>query len=203
MVPRAMIYAGSKILGWIVVLIILMLLPGRASSGNYALTLYGGKYSDDRLGHVLLSKPVEFVDSYVAVAALSRIFTLQSRSHQWELEGQLGKHYDGQDHWEFNILALYRWQRFPWNDYLKTSAAIGDGFSYASETPPLEAQSTTNEGATRLLNYILVEFTFAPPQVDNWALVVRVHHRSGVYGLFNDVEGGSNVLAAGVKIKFD
>jgi hypothetical protein len=202
MVPVVMEYAISQKRRCFAVMFII-LSPVQVIASEFALTLYSGKYSDDRLGHVLLSKPVEFTDSYVAVAALSKIFTLESRSHQWEVEGQLGKHYDGQDHWEFNILALYRWQRFPWNHYLQTSVAIGDGLSYASETPPLEAQSTTNEGATRLLNYILVEFTFAPPQVDNWALVARVHHRSGVYGLFNDVEGGSNVLAAGVKFSFD
>lgn len=180
---------------------VVVLLPATAvASEAYALTVYSGKYSDDRLGDVLVSKPVHFMDSYLAVAAVSKIFPLASRSHQWELEGQLAKHYRGQSHWEFNALAIYRWQRFPWNPYLKTSIALGDGLSYATSTPPLEAASTTNVGATRLLNYILVEITYAPPQVKDWALVVRVHHRSGVYGLFNDVEGGSNVIGMGIKI---
>jgi hypothetical protein len=181
--------------------VIALLLPVTSAARDaYALTLYSGKYSDDRLGDVLVSKPVHFIDSYVAVAAVSKIFPLASRSHQWELEGQAAKHYRGQSHWEFNVLAIYRWQRFPWNQILKTSIAIGDGLSYATRTPPLEAASTTNVGATRLLNYILVETTYAPPQVDDWAFVVRVHHRSGVYGLFNDVEGGSNVVGVGVKV---
>lgn len=166
------------------------------------LTLYLGKYSDDRLGDVLLSKPVAYANSYLAVAAWSRAFELNSPAHQWEVEVQAGKHLRSQHHSEFNLLALYRWQRFPWQHRLKTTVAIGDGLSYATAIPPLEASSTTNVGATRLLNYILVETTFAPPSVTDWSLVVRVHHRSGVYGLFDDVEGGSNVLAAGIKFRY-
>ena len=54
----------------------------------------------------------------------------------------------------------------------------------------------------RLLNYILGEMTVAPPQVKDWSLVVRVHHRSGVFGLFDGVEGGSNVIGAGVKFHY-
>ena len=178
------------------------LLQGQACAADYALTLYVGKYCDDRLGDILLSKPIEFVDSWLAVAAVSRAFRMKSPDHQFELEGQLGKHFRGQTHWEANIVAIYRWQRFPWQDKLRTSLAVGDGLSYASEIPPLEASSPTNVGAARLLNYVLVEATVAPPQITDWSLVVRVHHRSGVYGLFNGVEGGSNVIAAGIKFYY-
>lgn len=166
------------------------------------LTLYRGKYSDNKLAHTLLSKPISYWDSYLNVIALGRGFEFESPLHQWELEAQLGKHQRGQDHWEFNLVAIYRINRFPWHRYLRTTAALGEGLSYADEVPPLEAASTTNVGATRLLNYILFETTFAPPQVEDWSLVVRVHHRSGVFGLFNDVEGGSNIIAAGIKLRY-
>lgn len=168
-------------------------------AGDYYLTIYNGVYTDDRLGDVLLSKPVNELDSNLAVVALSKAFQFKRPNHQWELEAQLGKHYRGQNHSELNLLAIYRWQPPAWNQFLKTSFALGDGLSYASEIPPIEAASTTNVGSTRLLNYILVEMTAAPAKVNNWAFITRVHHRSGVYGLFNDVEGGSNVVAVGVK----
>ncbi len=176
--------------------------PVRAIADDYALTVYAGRYSDDRLGAVLVSKPIDFEDSWFAAAALSRAFAFDSPSHQWEIEGQIGRHFRGQTHGEFNLLAIWRWQRFPWNHRLRTTVAIGDGLSWATRVPPLEEASDTNVGATRLLNYILVEFTFSPPQVSDWSLAVRVHHRSGVYGLFDGVEGGSNVIAAGIKRYF-
>ncbi len=188
-------------LKWLMPLSIFFI-PYESCAANYYLTLYSGKYSDNKLGHVLLSKPVDFMDAYLGVVALSRGFAFESPAHQWELEGQLGKHFHEQHHWEFNIAALYRWQRFPWQKRLRTTLAIGDGLSYAAQTPPLEAASKSNVGATRLLNYVVVEMTVAPPEVKDWSLVVRVHHRSGVYGIFDDVEGGSNVIAAGIKFRF-
>ncbi|MBI3771224.1 MAG: hypothetical protein HY272_00755 [Gammaproteobacteria bacterium] len=166
------------------------------------LTVYAGKYTDDRLGEVLLSRPITYEDSYLGVVALARAFPLTSSKHRWELEGQLGKHFQGQDNWEFNLLAIYRWQQFPWNHLLRTSVAVGDGLSYASDVPRIESASHSNTGATRLLNYILVEVEMAPPKVHDWSLVTRVHHRSGVYGVFGDVRGGSNLICAGVKIPF-
>jgi hypothetical protein len=187
--------------GWLLAALFCLPSPLWAAGSN-SLTLYAGRYSDDRLGDVLLSKPVTYMNSWLLAVAASHAFALASPAHQWELEGQLARHVRGQHHWETNLLAIYRWQRFSWRRVLQTSLAVGEGLSYASRVPPLEAASQTNVGATRLLNYILVEMTVAPPQVKDWSLVVRVHHRSGVYGLFNDVKGGSNVIAAGVKFYY-
>jgi hypothetical protein len=176
--------------------------PLPADAGNHALTLYGGRYSDDRLTQAVLSRPLDYMDSHLAVAALSREFAFESPAHQWEIEGQAGRHFGDQTHWEFNVLAIYRWQRFPWDRFVRTTAAVGEGVSYATRVPPLEVASPTNEGAARLLNYILIELTFAPPAETDWSLVFRIHHRSGVYGLFGDVDGGSNVIAGGIKWRF-
>jgi hypothetical protein len=176
--------------------------PAPSSAADYFVTVYAGKYSDNTLGHILVSKPIEFWHSYLAVIAIAKIFPLASPAHQWEVEAQVGQHFAGQHHAEINAAVIYRWQRFPWNHYLKTSIALGDGFSYATEVPPLELNSPTNEGSAHTLNYIVLETTFAPPWAKNWSLVTRVHHRSGVYGLFNDVDGGSNVVAVGMKFRF-
>ena len=74
--------------------------------------------------------------------------------------------------------------------------------SYASEVPLLEDLSELETGSTRLLNYLLIEATFAPPKEEHWALVFRIHHRSGIFGVFDDVSGGSNVIALGIKYTF-
>jgi hypothetical protein len=166
------------------------------------ITTYIGRYSDDRLGDVLTNKPVNFEDAYIAVLAVSKIFHNPQPSYQWEVEGQIGKYFREQDHWEFNIAAIIRWNRFPWNHYLRTSLAIGEGLSFATEVPPLEEQSKTNSDATRLLNYVLIEMTVSPPQQNRWSIVGRIHHRSGVFGLFDDVTGGSNVLGMGIRYAY-
>jgi hypothetical protein len=182
--------------------VILLCNPGWVIAADRYVTFYGGRYSDDSLGDILVNKPLNFENSIIAVLAFSKTLYAKAPSYQWEVEAQFGKHFREQTHWEFNIAAIFRWKRFPWNQYLRTSLAIGDGLSYATEVPPLELSSHTNEGATRLLNYIVIEMTVAPPQVSHWSIVARIHHRSGIYGIFDDVRGGSNILGAGVKFEF-
>jgi hypothetical protein len=166
------------------------------------ITVYAGKYTDDKLGEVLTNKPITFEHSYLGVIAFSHTLGETLRAYQWELETQIGKHGGAQTHWEFNVAPVIRWKRFPWNDFLNTTVAIGDGLSCATEIPPLEQSSSTNEGAARLLNYFLFEMTAAPPGEYRWSIVGRVHHRSGVFGLFNNVHGGSNIVAIGLKFTY-
>lgn len=168
----------------------------------WLLTLYAGRYTDQRLlEDVLGQNALHFEQDWLLAAALARpVYT--GDCHDWEIEGQLAKHAGEQTHWETNGLVIYRWTCFPWNGFLRTSAAIGDGLSYATAVPSLELASHTNVGAQRLLNYLLIETTFAPAWAKDWSLVVRIHHRSGIFGLFGGVHGGSEVIAVGVKITF-
>ena len=46
------------------------------------------------------------------------------------------------------------------------------------------------------------ELTFADPDNKDLELVLRYHHRSGVFGLFDDVVSGSTFLSAGVRVRF-
>jgi hypothetical protein len=186
----------------IAIITLLVTLSAPSQAADYLLTVYGGRYTDNKLGKVLVSDPIAFEHANLGVLAIARAFALRSPAHRWEVEGQIGKHFHGQSHWELNAVAIYRWLKFPWNHYLNTTMAVGDGVSYATDVPPLERASTSNQGARRLLNYILVETTFAPPRARNWSLVTRVHHRSGVYGVFGDVRGGSNIVAVGIKVGF-
>lgn len=116
-----------------------------------------------------------------------------------EIEGQIVKHFDVQDHWEFNILAAGRWKYFPWNRYLNTSVAFGLGPSYASDEPEIEIK---NDGDTaRFMIYWMMELALALPDYPQVAFITRIHHRSNAFGLMTD-EGGSNALAFGLKFHF-
>lgn len=110
-------------------------------------------------------------------------------------------------HEEYNALLILRWLEFPWNRYLVTSFAFGDGLSYATKEPPIEMnQHNKNHGTenetSKLLNYMLFELAFALPQYQQFNVVLRIHHRSGIFGLINGVSGGSNFIGAGVKYYF-
>ena len=110
-------------------------------------------------------------------------------------------------HEEYNAVLILRWLKFPWNRYLLTSFAFGDGLSYATKEPPIEMnQHNINHGIenknSKLMNYMLFELAFTLPQLPEWSAIFRIHHRSGMFGLINGVSGGSNFIGAGIKYDF-
>lgn len=171
--------------------------------GDRAITVYGGRYTDNSLPEeILLLKSISYEDSWIAVAAYSEVFSKPVANRNWAYEGQVVKHSGDQDHWEYNALALHRWTHLEWLQPLRSSVAIGNGLSWATEIPSLEESSRTNRNATQLLYYLLLEVTIGLPYLENTDLVGRIHHRSGVLGLFDNVHGGSNIISLGFRHEF-
>ena len=163
----------------------------------WALTLYGGVYTDNTLGGVF-SFHLDPKDSYIGVLAVSREIWALTKHIRFEIEGQVGKHFAGQDHWELNALLVGRWVTFPWNDYVYTTFAVGEGLSWATEVPKLEKE--LDGPSHQLLNYMMFELSLSPPRYQEWAFVTRIHHRSGMFGVFG--HGSSNIMGAGIKYRF-
>lgn len=163
-----------------------------------SIILYGAKYTPDKLGDIFLNSH-ETSNSYLAALAWNREFSRSFGDLGWETEIQAVKHFGGQHHLEFNALVVARWHRFPWNRRIATTVAVGEGLSLATRTPQLERDNHTRVNA--LLNYLLFELTLAPPQ-SRWYWSGRIHHRSGVYGLFDGVHGASNFIGTGLGYRF-
>lgn len=167
------------------------------STNPWYVTAVGGVYS----GSQLLEIParLNLKDSYTFGVSVSKQFAEWTRFMRFEGELQVLKHFGDQDHWEFTGSLNLRWVVFPWNRYVETTVALGEGLSWATQIPALEKADPTNSENAQLLNYILIEVTFAVPD-SPWSLVTRIHHRSGVWGLFG--HSGSNVLEAGIRYRF-
>lgn len=165
---------------------------------NSFVSLYGGRACYDDLANILSKR--EYVDSYVAVLSVGKGLNSYKHYLRLEGEGQIAKHWGKQDHFEVNALLGLRWLPFPWDRYLDTSFAAGAGLSYATDEPEIEIEK--NDRTRRLLGYLMFELGVAVPQQPNWTLFVRVHHRSGAFGLFDGVSGGSNVVGAGLRYSF-
>jgi len=174
--------------------------PTVVDQAGWALTLYGGRLADNNLEELFTSFPPTWEDSYIAALGVAKEFARTGKHLRWELEGQVLKHFSRQDHWELTAALVVRWVTFPWDHYLDTTFAAGDGLSYATDIPRIEGEK--HNTTTRLLNYLLFEFTFSIPEHPEWALVTRIHHRSGVFGMFDGVRGASNVLGAGLRYSF-
>ena len=166
---------------------------------RWFVSLYRGQASDDKAREVLALN-ADYVDSYFCAFAAGRKFANYRGYIDFEAEVQIVKHFDLQDHFEFNALFIIRWLPFPWDEYLDTSFAFGDGFSYATKYPEIEVQE---EGETsKILNYFMFELAFVIPEQPNWSVFIRLHHRSGVFGLIDGVHGGSNATGIGFRYTF-
>lgn len=191
--------AKNSITTFCIAIIIITAISAQADDKKWATTIYGAVQADNDFD-AMFFKP-QFDGNYkLIVVALSRKIGSLTEHLQFELEGQAGKHFGDQSHMEFNGLIIARWLTFPWNKHLKTSFAVGEGLSLATEIPKFEALH--HEKTNQLLDYLLVETALSLPQTPQWSFVWRIHHRSGVYGLFNGVDGASNAMGVGLRYSF-
>ena len=99
-------------------------------------------------------------------------------------------------------VALYgRYDGFPWRNRLYTSVAFSTGLHWMNNLPESEtgtaAQPEPNQ--SKLLHYLSPEITFSLPNYLEHEVAIRYAHRSGVFGTFNGVWEGSNVLTIGYR----
>jgi len=170
--------------------------------GKWATTLYAARISSESGWEDVFVNPIgaDYVSAFLAVAGVSREYAHYSGGAlQLEAEGQIAYAFGDQQYWEFNVVpVVLRWQRFPWNRAVATSAAFGLGLSYTTELPDIEVEL---EGESkRLLVYWVAEFTAGFPN-NPWSVSLRLHHRSVAYGLMGD-EGGMNAVGLGVRRQF-
>ncbi len=186
-----------------VLILLLLITPlSQASNDNkeWAITVYQAVLTPDHIEDVLVGSADYDHDYQLTAIALSKTLPVSHPDYQLESEIQYVKHTQGQNHSELNALIALRWLPFPWDNVLNTDFAIGLGLSYATEVPPFEVANHSD--ANDFLAYILLELEFRPQSWQHWSVVLRSHHRSGAFGLFNGVHGASNSLGFGVKYRF-
>jgi len=164
----------------------LLEVPERAATGN--LHFSDANFAGIGLSRVIVPSftiPLPFTD-----AAL--------RGNRIEIEGQVLRHFGGQDHWESTLALMFRTGQIPLAGGLSLNFAVGEGLSYASARPRFEG--AINVRPTRTLNYLAFEAEFAHSSMPGVSLVARLHHRSGVFGLIAPQKSGSNFVGAGIRI---
>jgi len=160
---------AAETLRMIFALLSLALVTSGAAAGapdsGWAATGYVARISSEDGWEEVFFNPLfaSYVDDYLLVGALSKRYArLYDNALQLEAEGQVAYVLSDQHYWQLNAVPIMaRWQQFPWNHTVATSAAFGLGLSYATELPELEVQL---EGDTRqLLVYWVAELTAGPP----------------------------------------
>ena len=126
--------------------------------------------------------------------------------HVIDIEAEVGaaKRFGNQHEGEFWGAFYVRYTAFPWNKYLTTTFALSTGLSYATGISEFEKDhSELNPPAgTHVQHYFSPELTFALPEHKERQLVVRLHHRSGAYGVVSGAMSGATYLTVGVRAWF-
>lgn len=170
-----------------------------ATADSY-VAVYGGRLSADPLFETLTLQASFEHDHRLRGFAVGHTLARYRRQRSLAVEVQYNQHYGVQEYEEAVLVAIYRWAGFSWDHHVRTTFAVGEGVSWLSELSQLEARRHTN--TSRWLNYLLFEATLAPPSSHHWRFLIRVHHRSGIYGLINDVHGASNAMVLGIRYDF-
>lgn len=199
----------------------------RDRASGWFIAGYLGQLTDSTMPDIA-SLQVEFVPSYMGALAIGKEIYRYKEALSVEVEGQVAAYLNRyvfecdtedclafcpeappsatQNHTEWNLFFTLRWLPFPWDRHLDTSVAVGEGLSYATRVPAVERDLHgevvgLDSPTSKLLNYLMLEVAFGLPSHPRWDLNVRLHHRSGAFGLFNDVHGGSNTVCVGLRYK--
>lgn len=111
----------------------------------------------------------------------------------------------GEDTLQLNFGIKITFTNFPWKKYVKTKFSLVEGLSYTTSILDIERQNInkkTLNAKSKLLNYL--EFSLAfdlgtmfnleGKGVEDTYIGIGISHRSGIFGTFNNVDGGSNFL---------
>ncbi len=179
--------------------------PG-SDKDKWGITLFNGIFTNRTIGKALLNIPGDFEQNYMHALALAREIWKYPPHLTAELEAMYAKHHGRHDHGrqtydEFTFALLLRYHTFPWDRFIDTSMAVGEGLSMTSKIPELELQRRKGN-SQKFLNYLAIELTFTLPRYPNTSLCYRLHHRSGVFGLFGGARGASDFYLLGFRHRF-
>ncbi|EMY62665.1 hypothetical protein [Leptospira terpstrae] len=177
---------------------------------NWNLILYGGIFTTTDLIPIVFRQKTDYKESYIGSLGISRPLDYRIRWFDFLWEGNVTKHFGEMNHWEVNGFYIVKIDRMYGSPI---SLSLGEGLSLASENPKLEnkAKGYYLDGLQKdaiesraLLNYMMVEFSSYLPFERKTELFLRVHHRSGIFGLYcpPDPNCGSNFVSYGFRTSF-
>lgn len=181
------------------------------SDPKWGVAYYHSWMTDDNIGPVITGQNITFRYGTMDTLEVSRELSpdnwlrkiLQPLISTMEVAGNVTRRADPNGTiYEFNPYLIVRWEHFLWDKYLVNSLAFGDGLSYVTSIPLREMQDSDTGTPKRLLNFLMLEATFALPSHPDWQLFARVHHRCGAWGFFGAGNLSSNAIGLGMRYRF-
>jgi len=175
--------------------------------GDCGVAIYAGNYVEDSMGEVLVTSPsppltwTYVTDDHLVATAISRRAGRWSRL-TFEPEIGIGQRFGRQSATEVWGALFLRYHGFPWDGTILTTAAISTGINWADSVTEVEGERARDGEGSQWMHFFAPEITFALPSRPNTELLLRFHHRSGVFGLVSDAWGGAQYATVGLRILF-
>jgi hypothetical protein len=175
--------------------------------GDCGVAVYAGRYVEDSLTDTVLSPslPTDWDfgdDDHLVATAVSRQVLHFGRGWILEPEVGIGQRFGRQSATEVWGALFLRYRGFPWDGFVVTTAALSTGLNWASEVTDQERDRARDEEGDNLMHYLAPEITLAAPSRPDLELVLRFHHRSGVWGIVSDAWGGAQYASVGLRLRF-
>ena len=128
---------------------------------------------------------------HIVATALSREVARVGTRLTLEPEIGIAQRFGRQSATELWGAFFLRYHGFPWDGAVVTTAAISTGLNWASSVTDVEQDRADDAEGSQWMHFFSPEVTFALPSRPNVELLLRFHHRSGVFGLVSDARGGA------------
>jgi hypothetical protein len=171
-----------------------------------AVSLYFGPGTPTPLLDIARFKGINIDPYYIISIGYLKELVSWNEQLRFEAEGQLTKHLENWNLFSISGAIVVRWIKTPWSSILPGSSfAFGNGLSQATGIPKIEEIHLSR--TSQLLYHFFLEFSLPfhwdeSSGLSDWEALFRIHHRSGAFGLFNEVVGGSDFLCLGVRYRF-
>jgi len=187
----------------ILVLLLFFSLNADEIENKYSLRVAYGTASQNDLGDII-SGDFGTHPRDLSVYSLDGGYLLKKEIFDWPLDIYLkgGLSYFDEDHFEDMFEATIYLKAYLNLDFWENRVRIGaaEGVSYASSVPEAEVEEATAEGdkTSKFLNYLDLSIDFDLGKLIRYKPMQETYigyalkHRSGVFGLYNGVHGGSN-----------
>ncbi len=174
---------------------------------NYTLLGFGGIFVNSDLAPISFNLDFKYRPSYIYGLGLNRKLNYTYSIFEFELEGMVASHTGAMSHSEAVGVGI---ARIPNLFGKPISFAVGEGQSVASQNPKLEnfafgydrGKINLDDVESRAwLNYLMFEADYKLPWAESSKFFVRIHHRSGIYGVYCPPSPpcGSNFVVYGFK----
>ena len=183
--------------------------PLRALRGDCAVSIFGGNYMQNSLGEVLchLARAAlswnYATDDHLVATAVSRDGGAVLAHWTMEPEIGIGQRFGTAERDRALGRPLLPLPRLSLGPPVLTTFAVSTGLNWASEVTDVEQEAgERRQGHASWMHYFAPELTFALPSHPNIELMLRMHHRSGVFGLVSDAWGGAQYATVGLRVRF-